>query len=169
MFFSFHHFGSVERAQTRQAISAPHSLWVSPSEAPARVRVHLVAVLRPPHTCSTSSPLRSRAPLRTNTLFWSFMLFSFCHWVGCVVPGVSRELFGGAGKAPPCSATTALTDGGISILVGTNLGWYSANVIGMQPSTHALDFLHTQLTSAPANQNPILIVHGLFSFHILGL
>jgi hypothetical protein len=41
----------------------------------------------------------------------------------------------------------ALADGGISILVGTSLGEYSAKGFRMQPSTHVLDFLHTQLTS----------------------
>jgi hypothetical protein len=47
----------------------------SPSMAPAAVRLHFVAVLSPPHTFSISFSVRSRAPRRTNTLFWSFILF----------------------------------------------------------------------------------------------
>jgi hypothetical protein len=79
--------GSVERARVRQKkfsrrecyTSAPHSLLkVSPSalaffEVGA---VQSVAVRTPPPTCSTSCSLKARAPLRANTLFWSFMFFS---------------------------------------------------------------------------------------------
>jgi hypothetical protein len=65
-------FGGAVR--TPLGIGQLHS-WRSPSMAPAAVRLHLVAVLRPPHTFSISCSVRSRAPLRANTLFWSFMLF----------------------------------------------------------------------------------------------
>ena len=48
----------------------PHSLWkVSPSRVPAAASVHAVNVLSPPATIATSCSFKSRAPLRTNTLF----------------------------------------------------------------------------------------------------
>src|SRR6185437_14376274 len=59
----------------------PHSLWnVSPSSVPAAASVHAVNVLSPPDTIATSCSFKSRAPRRSNTLFWSFMLFSFHHF-----------------------------------------------------------------------------------------
>jgi hypothetical protein len=39
--------------------------------------VQSVVVLIPPLICATSASLSERAPLRINTLFWSFMVFSF--------------------------------------------------------------------------------------------
>jgi hypothetical protein len=46
----------------------------SPSNWPTATRVHAVNVLNPPLTCTTSCSSSSRAPWRTNTLFWLFML-----------------------------------------------------------------------------------------------
>jgi hypothetical protein len=57
--------------------SAPHSLMkVSPSAPFVAEAVQRVAVRIPPLTNSTSCSLRARAPRRSNTLFWSFMVFS---------------------------------------------------------------------------------------------
>jgi hypothetical protein len=34
-----------------------------------------------------------------------------------------------------------------------------------EAAAYLLDFLTSQITSAPANQHSVLIVHGVFSFH----
>jgi hypothetical protein len=68
---------------------------VSPSLWPKLLMEQNVAVRNPPLTRSISSAFKSRAPLRINTLFWSFIFFPF-HQLGPLIgPKVFKEKFFG--------------------------------------------------------------------------
>jgi hypothetical protein len=120
-----------------------------------------VAVRNPPLTRSISSAFKSRAPLRINTLFWSFIFFPF-HQLGPLIgPKVFKEKFFGrkAGRhqGQPRSQL-AFTNRSISVSVvwpGAN----GARCKGAHSSINAIGFLLGQLTSAVAAEYAIILVH----------
>ena len=127
----------------------------------------MVAVLSPPHTCSTSSPVMHERPLRSNTLFWSFMLFSFRHWARlsgpklfkrvCLVAPARRHPVQRIGPHSPIWASPSL--------LGKSSG-DAAKCIGMQSSSDVLDFLRAQFTRAVAHQYSVHDVYPFFRFWV---
>src|SRR5690349_17861944 len=117
--------------------------------APAAVTLHLVAVLRPPHTCSTSSPVKSRAPLRANTLFWSFMFFSFHHIGSLSGPELVKKRVFMAKRLLIGAAALAVE--GISV----ERAGCSQSTCGQrpEPTGYHRDFMLIQITSALASQH----------------
>ena len=68
---------------------------------------------------------------------------------------------GDAGKDPAWNRSTALVE------ISVNGAGRSHAAFGRRPEAAAylLDFLTSQIASAPASQHSVLIIHGGFSFH----
>ena len=119
-------------------------------------------VANPPLTISDSVGVNSRAPQRINTLFWLFMLFSFHHF-GSVEQAqklFKESLLGGAGKGRCLNHSTAFVE------IAVKGAGCSKAAFGRrpEPAAYLVDFLLVQVTSAPASQHSVLIIHGVSPF-----
>jgi hypothetical protein len=72
-----------------------------------------------------------------------------------------ESLSGGAGKDAAENRSTALVE------ISVDGAGRSHAAFGRRPKAAAylLDFLASQITSAPASQHSVLVIHGVFSFH----
>ena len=116
-------------------------------------------VANPPLTISDSVGVNSRVPPRINTLFRLFRLFSFYSF-GSVERAqklFKESLFGGAGKGRRLNHSTAFVE------IAVKGAGYSQAAFGRRPESAAylVDFLLVQVTSAPASQHSVLIIHGV--------
>jgi hypothetical protein len=74
---------------------------------------------------------------------------------------LKESLFGGDGKDAARNQSTAFVEIAVK---GTGC---SQAAFGRrpEPAAYLVDFLLVQVTSAPASQHSVLIIHGVFSFH----
>jgi hypothetical protein len=125
--------------------------------------VHKVVVLIPPPTRAISSSFNERAPVRTNTLFWSsilffpFIFFPFHLWAHATGPSLSkiRSNCGRAARYPEL----AFTNGGISVRAA-RFRISGASREGVYASFDKIDLFICKVASALANQYSILVVHS---------
>jgi len=116
--------------------------------------VQTVSVCKPPPTREISSSFNERAPLRTKTLLWSFMLFSFRHFESV--------------NLDPSSSKKAL---GLQQTISIPAGRTPGDDVGVdETSANLLDFFRIQITRALAIQHSVLVVHVFLLFvKILGI
>src|SRR5690242_7791996 len=96
---------------------------------------------------SVSVGVNSRAPRRISTLLSSFM-FGSPFIIGSVERARAMKL--------------ALADEYVAVSLALRID--RAECGGTKSSTHALHFLSTQITSAPANQYSVQVIHVLSPF-----
>jgi hypothetical protein len=125
--------------------------------------VHAVNVVSPPDTIATSWSFKSRAPWRSNTLFWLFILSPFVIAPVERAQSLQESWFGGAGNDAARNRLAALVE------VSIDCAGRSHAAFGrrLEAAAYLLDFLSGQITSASANQYSVLIIHA-FSPFIIG-
>jgi hypothetical protein len=121
--------------------------------------VHRVVVLIPAPTRSISSALNERAPLRTNTLFWSsILIFPF------IFRSISRaqafqKTFARAAGGAAYFQELAFANGSISVR-GARVRIGGASSEGIHAPFHKVDLFRSEIASALANQYSVLVVHS---------
>jgi hypothetical protein len=121
--------------------------------------VQAVRVVRPPLTFLVSSRSNSRAPRRTNTLLWSFILVLLVRHFGSIerAQALQKQFFV-AVHLEGDEVKLALTDKRVSVRY-TPFGVPCADGIGWETATDALHLLSAQFTSAPAGQDSVVLIH----------
>src|SRR6476469_3237796 len=130
----------------------------SPSAVAVEVPiVQSVRVRSPPPTRSASVGVNSRAPRRINTLFCSFMLFSFRHFGSVETTQVrQKRIFAGP---PDRSGPLQLALRGTISVSAAQVRIKGARSQRSQAAADALRLLPIELTSTLATQHPVLVIH----------
>jgi hypothetical protein len=173
MFFSFHHFGSVERPKLFKRVCFGGA-GRSRTRLAAELANVLVSIRRRSVGAEGESSkssiddfgfcwcqFASTPANQYSVLVIHFFLLSL---IGPVEAGPSsfKRVTPRSTRAKLMLLTAALANGRISVLLATRTG--GAECKGMQASTNVIGFLLGQLTSAVAAEYATFLVHYIYSF-----